>query len=664
MADRNAATHLQRPTPPSRDDKTILTDQAAIAAELKRTAGQATRYEPATNREAGGSAYDPSAAARPSGSVAPQQPIATATFTQESNQPVNRFTLTDVLGEGGQGQVCRAFDNHLQRHVAIKFPRQTGGSDAHEILEEARKAARLNHPNVVTIYECGMWQGRPFICMEFVDGTSLASILRETGRVSPSTFVRYSTQILKALEAAHGNGLVHRDLKPANVLQANDGTLKLTDFGIAHLAGAKREVDQKTGMIMVAGTPAYMAPEVWRGKTPDKRSDIYAFGCMAYELLTGKQPFSSKDAFQQHLAVTPQPIRQLVPSVPLSFERIVMRCLEKNPGDRFADTQGVREAIESAARADQISETNFVPAPKKSSSALVAIMLVLIVAGVSGFFGFHPNGKELWRRWTGTPAQAPIEKKDTEKTSGSAALDSVRRKGQDLLAEAIAAPDPDRKRELAQKASEALSGEDRAQALALVDSAERAIAARSAEQTAADFDASLAEIKTVLASGNARSALERLLSVQKNVDQSANLASKKDSVAELAEKVHAGHGTWLSDNGDFRSAAKSFAEAAGAAAILGRTSEVMDLQTMSRFNEELANLSTTITRQPHFVLVRLRQLEAERKTLPIGTLLLKAVAEAGLGRFQSAKATLKEIETAAAADPELKAKAQALLANL
>lgn len=655
---------MQRPTPPSRDDKTILTDQAAIAAELKRTAGQATRYEPATNPQAPRGAYDPSAASRPSVSAAPQQPIPTATFTQESNQPVNRFTLTDVLGEGGQGQVCRAFDNHLQRHVAIKFPRQTGGSDAHEILEEARKAARLNHPNVVTIYECGMWQGRPFICMEFVDGTSLASILRETGRVSPSTFVRYSTQILKALEAAHANGLVHRDLKPANVLQSQDGTLKLTDFGIAHLAGAKREVDQKTGMIMVAGTPAYMAPEVWRGKTPDKRSDIYAFGCMAYELLTGKQPFSSKDAFQQHLAVTPQSIREIVPTVPLSFERIVMRCLEKNPGDRFADTQSVREAIESAARADQISETNFVPAPKKSSGALVAAMLLLIVAGTAAFFGLHPNGRDLWKRWTGTTTPNAAPKTDEPKSSGSTALDSVRRRGQDLLAEAIAAEDPDRKRDLAQKASEALSGDDRSQALALVESAERAIAARSAERTVADFDASLADIKKILEGGNAQSALERLLSAQKNLDQSAGLAAKKDAVAELAEKVHAGHGSWLSDTGDFRAAAKSFAEAAGAAAVLGRTSEVMDLQTMSRFNEELANLATMITRQPHFVLVRLNQLAADKKTLPIGTLLLKAVAEAGLGRFQSAKATLIDIESAAHADPELKAKAQALLANL
>ncbi|MCA9322959.1 MAG: serine/threonine protein kinase, partial [Planctomycetes bacterium] len=335
------------------------------------------------------------------------------THGTEIEQTPDRFTLTEVLGEGSQGEVCRAFDNHLQRSVAIKFPHRAADEQgAREILDEARKAARLNHPNVVTIYECGFWKGRPYIAMELVDGVSLATVIKECGRISIERYLRYSSNILSALDAAHTSGLIHRDLKPHNVLVARDGSLKLTDFGVAHVRSSTAG-HEMTRQVVVAGTPGYMAPEQWRGERPDGRSDIYAFGCMSYKLLTGRNPFPHEDSMRHHMETPPPPMRTIAPHVPPVIEDIVLRCIAKDPGARF---QNARDLAETLARAGRTLSADTAAAgstqlpvsrgAKKKSLAL-PLTLLAVVAGLAVFLFVTEPGQELLARFRGQADRSP-----------------------------------------------------------------------------------------------------------------------------------------------------------------------------------------------------------------------------------------------------------------
>ena len=614
----------------------------------------------------------PSQAGARAGSTNPPSQPTYSGFSNETNQAAERFTLTEVLGEGGQGQVCRAFDNHLQRAVAIKFPRQATEAEAKGILDEARKAARLNHPNVVTIYECGLWQGRPFICMELVDGTSLASLLKDVGRISPAAFVRYAQQILRALEAAHASGLVHRDLKPHNILQAKDGTLKLTDFGIAQAATSGRQIDQKTGMIMVAGTPAYMAPELWRGKNADKRSDIYAFGCVAYELLTGRQPFPAreKDLARMHLEVTPPPLRDIVPSIPITFERVVMQCLDKNPADRFSDAQAVRESIEQAARQEQISETLSVPAPKKSGGGLKVAAAVVLVGGAAAFFAVHPNGKALWSRWTGAADQTAEKpsndarsngKSDTdEPTNGTPApaendaarraLEEQLRIGRENLAKAgdasLTAVD---RKAFAEKAKELLAGEERRDAERLIGAIESELAKITEKQATESYDAVLKGALDAKASPVVAERVKKIEEAERMMAAIPVLNTRQDEVVRAKLPVFSEYAAAFEDEGDFDAAGRWYEEAAKAADRLDKDLDKQRLRQKGEQMNELEILKKLSTRQPRFALLQMqKRLAADAKGS--GSLYLLARTQAHLGLDAAAKVTLDACAAAAKSD--------------
>jgi serine/threonine protein kinase len=204
-------------------------------------------------------------------------------------QFIGRFRITRRLGEGGMGVVYAAEDDALQREVAIKLLRTDAGARSTALLREARAAARVTHPSVCTIYEVGEYEGTPYLVMELLDGQSVAARL-STGPLGPFEACSILIPALEALDALHREGLVHLDIKPANIFITSRG-VKLLDFGLARGLSAVDPTTTQSSAGLVAGTPAYMAPEQVRSEPVDARTDIFAAGILLYELVTGERPF-------------------------------------------------------------------------------------------------------------------------------------------------------------------------------------------------------------------------------------------------------------------------------------------------------------------------------------------------------------------------------------
>lgn len=259
-----------------------------------------------------------------------------------------RYRLLSPLGHGGAGEVWRAEDEVLARPVAVKLLRRMEGDPmdaAERFRTEARAAARLTHPNVVGTYDVGTAGGQVFLVMELVNGPDLAQLLRSQGLPSSKLVGDIALQGARALDAAHAAGIVHRDVKPGNLLLAPDGTLKITDFGIAEAAGL-----EGAGSAVLLGTASYVAPEQVGGQTATPASDWYALGCVLYELLGGRPPFVADDVesvLRQHLEATPVPIAVRRPDVPGGLAELVMRLLAKDPAARPASVAAVTEVLNS-----------------------------------------------------------------------------------------------------------------------------------------------------------------------------------------------------------------------------------------------------------------------------------------------------------------------------
>src|SRR5262245_54854127 len=255
---------------------------------------------------------------------------------------LGHFRLIRELGRGAMGEVYLAQDVKLGRQVALKLlptAFQRDSERARRFEREARVAAALNHPNIVTVHEVGEWEGRSFIATEFVQGETLAQKLSR-GRFPVAEAAHVGAQIVKALVVAHEAGIIHRDLKPANIMVRADGTVKVLDFGLARLsqpvampAAADETETMLTQAGVVLGTPAYMAPELWEGKPADARSDIYAFGCVLYEMLTGKR------VTQQRRPVSSR-----------SFEKILSRCPEPARADRWQSAADLERHLAQAQK--------------------------------------------------------------------------------------------------------------------------------------------------------------------------------------------------------------------------------------------------------------------------------------------------------------------------
>jgi predicted Ser/Thr protein kinase len=328
-----------------------------------------------------------------------------------------RYELEELVGTGGMSSVYRARDRLLERRVAIKILHEHYARDddyVERFLREARAAAKLSHPNIVTVIDRGQADGRQFIVFEYVDGQNLKQLVERQGRLPVRTVLELGIEIGRALAFAHANGLVHRDVKPQNVLLGN-GDVKVTDFGIARSLEMKSGLTQ-TGTVM--GTSDYIAPEQASGEGADELSDLYSLGVVLYELLAGKPPYTG-DSF---LVVAMRHVHDPVPSaaearidVPLRLDAILQRAMAKDPADRFASMGELVAELESClaelGRPD--SDRTVIMAPLRRQKAAppaqrlpsgwrrrslivpliaVAVAAVVIAGGVAAYLAFTGDG--------------------------------------------------------------------------------------------------------------------------------------------------------------------------------------------------------------------------------------------------------------------------------
>ncbi|MGH9512019.1 MAG: protein kinase domain-containing protein [Terriglobales bacterium] len=277
-----------------------------------------------------------------------------------SGTKLGPYEIQSAIGAGGMGEVYRARDTRLGREVAVKVLPASFSTETDRLqrfAQEARAAAALNHPNILSIFDIGEERGNPYVVSELLEGETLRERLR-TGPLSIRKAIDYALQTARGLAAAHEKGIVHRDLKPENLFITNDGRVKILDFGLAKLTQPEADFGSADAPTMhaatepglVMGTVGYMSPEQVRGKAADQRSDIFAFGAILYEMISGKRAFHGESAADTMSAIlkdeTPE-ISETARNVPPGLERIVRHCLEKNPAQRFHSAGDVAFDLEA-----------------------------------------------------------------------------------------------------------------------------------------------------------------------------------------------------------------------------------------------------------------------------------------------------------------------------
>jgi beta-lactam-binding protein with PASTA domain/predicted Ser/Thr protein kinase len=268
-----------------------------------------------------------------------------------------RYRVIRKLGAGGMADVYLAEDQELGRRVAIKVLNERHAEDeqfVERFRREAKSAAGLSHPNIVSIYDRGEAEGSYYIAMEYLDGRTLKELLVRNGPPPIPIAIDYARQILAAIGFAHRNGIVHRDIKPHNVVVGRDGRLKVTDFGIAR-SGASHQMTEAGSII---GTAQYLSPEQARGTNVDATSDLYSMGVVLYELLTGEVPFSGDAAVEiamKHLSQVPRKPSELRPEVPHDLDLVVLRALAKDPADRYQSAEEMDADLARVAKGLAVS---------------------------------------------------------------------------------------------------------------------------------------------------------------------------------------------------------------------------------------------------------------------------------------------------------------------
>jgi Tol biopolymer transport system component len=320
---------------------------------------------------------------------------------------LGQYEIRSPLGAGGMGEVYRAYDTRLDREVAIKVLPESLTSDPDRLRrfeQEARAAAALNHPNILVVYQMATHDGLSYMVSELLEGETLRERLRR-GPIPLRKAIDYEVQIAHGLAAAHDKGIVHRDLKPENLFLTKDGRVKILDFGLAKLtplkddSGQMNTLTQGTDPGMVVGTAGYMSPEQVRGKPADHRSDIFSFGTILHETVTGKQTFrrpTSAETMSAILNDEPEPISQLAPIVPPGLERVARRCLEKAPEQRFQSASDLAFALEALSDSGMTAATGvhaqLIPKgnPRRAVLAGVALVVVLVAAAILIYFRMQP----------------------------------------------------------------------------------------------------------------------------------------------------------------------------------------------------------------------------------------------------------------------------------
>ena len=315
-----------------------------------------------------------------------------------------RYRIVSLLGRGGMGEVYKAEDLKLKQIVALKFLPDaiaTDGAALARFHNEVRITRQISHPNVCRVYDIGEVDGRHFLSMEFIDGEDLSSLLRRIGRLPGDKAVEIARQICAGLAAAHDNGVLHRDLKPANVMIDGRGKARVTDFGVAVVSA------ELSGDDAIAGTPGYMAPEQLTGKEVTQRSDIYALGLVLYELFTGKRVFESNslhDLMKLHQTSAPTSPSSHVKNIDPLVEKVILRCLEKDPNKRPASAIQVAAALPggdplaAALAAGETPSPEMVAAAKTEEGlrppvaitlAVVALLMLVAIILMSDAIGVH-----------------------------------------------------------------------------------------------------------------------------------------------------------------------------------------------------------------------------------------------------------------------------------
>ncbi len=318
---------------------------------------------------------------------------------------LDRYELEELVGSGGMSSVYRAHDRLLDRTVAMKFLHEHQLQDPENLerfRREARSAAVLSHPNIVTVIDRGEHDGRPFIVFEFVDGENLKRMILRERPVPVATALGLAIQVARGLSFAHRSGLVHRDVKPQNVLLNGEGDAKVTDFGIARSLDVQRGLTQ-TGTVL--GTSDYIAPEQAQGMRVDEQTDVYSLGVVLYELLTGDVPFPGENfvaVAMQHINEPPPPVRDKRPDVPPRVDAAVQRAMAKNPRDRFPSMADFGRELEACAVVGEDSEdgTRIIapprPAPRRRRSRAWPVVLLLLgliaIGAVAAYLLFRGSG--------------------------------------------------------------------------------------------------------------------------------------------------------------------------------------------------------------------------------------------------------------------------------
>ena len=360
-------------------------------------------------------------------------------MTNRKNVIADRYEVVSHIGQGGMADVFLAVDTILNRQVAIKILRADLSTDAVSILRferEAQAAAALAHPNIVEIYDVGDYKGHHYIVMEYVTGKTLKQVIRSRGPLVNEEAVDIMKQLCSAISEAHSRGIIHRDIKPQNVLVKDDGTIKITDFGIAVANGSVQLTYNNT----VMGSAHYLAPETTQGKEPNEQVDIYSLGIVFYELLTGHVPFTGKTPTEiaiKHLRKPIPYVRDFNPNIPQSVENIVLKATAKNLEDRYVSCKemlydlihcldpeyknmsrirvdvtpskdlmkcedGHIEFVDESDKEDKKSR-NWIAALMISAAIIISIIVLVLIASITGlikidgFLGYQtmPDVKDL-----------------------------------------------------------------------------------------------------------------------------------------------------------------------------------------------------------------------------------------------------------------------------
>jgi len=324
---------------------------------------------------------------------------------------VSHYRILEKLGGGGMGVVYKAEDTRLHRNIALKFLPENVAEDSQALARfqrEAQAASALNHPNICTIYDVGEQDGKAFIAMEYVAGKTLDKWIGRKG-LRLSEALKYAIQIADALATAHADGIVHRDLKPSNLMVSDSGVVKVLDFGLAKLIektyGGLDETEtlripaSGTEEGTIVGTIHYMSPEQAEGKKVDARSDIFSFGSVMYEMVTGERAFRADSKLSTLSAILkdePRPMSSLMSDVPRDLEKVILRCLRKDPARRFQHMDDLKVALldlKDESESGKLSGVAEAGGRARSKSLLVwaagLTVLVLIAAGGLWLRFFH-----------------------------------------------------------------------------------------------------------------------------------------------------------------------------------------------------------------------------------------------------------------------------------